>query len=72
MNTYLKLEFAGHGHYKVTLDYYGKEISCTTTNMPSVDDYNSEPDERDGRELRHKRGYMKLREEVIRKHKASK
>ena len=71
-NNYLRLEFRGYGIYRITLEYYGKEISCITTNMPAVDDYKSEDGERDGRELRTKRGYAALRNEVIRKHKESK
>ena len=71
-NNYLRLEFRSYGHYRIILEYYGKEISCITTNMPAVDDYKSEDGERDGRELRTKRGYEALRDEVIRKHKESK
>lgn len=71
-SNYIRIEHAGYGHKKITIEYYGKEISCVTTNMPAVDDYNSEEGERDGRELRSKRGYISLRDEVIRKHKQSK
>jgi len=71
-NNYLRLEFTGYGHYRVNLEYYGKEISYVTTNMPAVDDYRSEDGEKDGRELRSKRGYTSLRNEVIRKYKESK
>ncbi len=29
--------FSGHGHYKVTIEYRGKEYHCTTTNMEAID-----------------------------------
>lgn len=65
----LKVMPSGHGHYKVITTYYGKEINCVTNNMPSVDDFKSEVYEKDGRELRHLRGYRSLRNECIRKNK---
>lgn len=71
-NRYISIEIVGYGHKKITIEYYGKEISCVTTNMHAVDDYNSEEGERDGRELRTKRGYTALRDEVIRKYNESK
>ena len=68
-SNYIRIEHAGYGHKKIAIKFYGKEISCITTNMPAVDDYNSEDGELDGRELRSKRGYIALRNEVIRKHR---
>lgn len=59
----------GYGHWRITIEYYGKEISSTTTNSMAVDDYNCEEWEKDGRELRKNRGYNSLRNEIIRKHK---
>jgi hypothetical protein len=64
----IQLNFVGYGHYRVTTMYYGKEISCVTTNMRAVDDYNSDDYEKDGRQLRKRRGYNALRGEVVRKH----
>lgn len=61
----------GYGHYEVGVLYYGKVITCTTTDMPSIDDYKSEDGEKDGRELRRKRGYNCLRNQCIRAHKNS-
>lgn len=29
--------FSGYGHYKVTIEYRGKEYSCITTNMSAID-----------------------------------
>ena len=65
----LSLTPSGHGHYRVTTNYYGKKISCITNNMPAIDDYKSYQSEKDGRELKRKRGYITLRSEVIRKNK---
>ena len=59
----------GHGHYRVTTEYYGKYIACITSNMPAIDDFKSDEDEKDGRELRKLRGYRELRSECISKHK---
>ena len=58
---------AGSGCYKISILFRNKVYNCITSNMPSVDDYNSEPDEKDGRELCVKRGYNALRNEIIRK-----
>lgn len=66
---YIRILKTGYGHWRVTIEYYGKEISCTSTNSTAIDDYNSDPDERDGRELRQKRGFNALRNEIIRNHK---
>jgi len=41
----LKLMPSGHGHYKVTINYYGKSYSATTNDMPSIDAYKSEKGE---------------------------
>jgi hypothetical protein len=29
--------FSGYGHYKVIINYRGKEYKCTTTNMEAID-----------------------------------
>lgn len=60
---------SGHGHYKVYTTYYGKEITCTTNNMPAIDDFKSDDGEKDGKELRTLRGYRLLRNECITKNK---
>ena len=65
----LNIEKTGYGHWKVSLTHYGKVMSSTTTNSEAIDDYNCEEEEKDGRELRKKRGYISLRNEVIRKNK---
>lgn len=57
---------SGHGHYKVGIEFRGKEYTIITNNMGAIDDYRSEVGERDGRELRVKRGYLALRDEIIR------
>ena len=66
----LSVAVSGHGHYKIYTTYYGREISCTTSNMPAIDDFKSEEGEKDGRELRQLRGYKSLRAECIRKNKS--
>ena len=67
MKTYnLAIQKITYGHWQVKTTYRGKEIKCTTTDSKSMDDYNSEPEERDGRELKHKRGYTILRNACIR------
>jgi chlorite dismutase len=60
----------GHGHWRVAILHYGKEISAVTTNSMAIDDYHSDEMEKDGRVLRKLRGYRELREEVIRKNKS--
>lgn len=71
-NNYLTITFKGYGHWKIATNYYGKEISCMNNDSLSVDDYNSEEDERDGRELRKKRGYWNLRNQCIREYQRNK
>ncbi len=34
-----KLRFAGNGHYKVTISYYGNDYTATITDMTLIDDY---------------------------------
>jgi hypothetical protein len=41
----LTLSPSGHGHYKVTITYYGKQYSTITNDMPLVDAYKSEKGE---------------------------
>lgn len=59
----------GYGHWKVSTMYYGKLISTTTTDSIAIDDYNSDPYEKEGRRLRKLSGYNALREEIIRDNK---
>ena len=33
------VKFSGHGHYKVTIERYGKPYSATVTDMTLIDDY---------------------------------
>lgn len=35
----LSVRFSGHGHYKVTISYYGKEYTATITDMTLIDNY---------------------------------
>jgi hypothetical protein len=41
----LTLMPAGHGHYKVTITYYGKQYSTITNDMHLIDAYRSEKGE---------------------------
>jgi len=59
-------QFTGYGHYKVGIIFRGKLHTYTTTDMESIDDYHSDEWEKDGMELRHKRGYRHLRNQIIR------
>jgi hypothetical protein len=36
------VRFVGHGHYKVTISYYGKEYTATITDMQLIDNYKDE------------------------------
>jgi len=33
------VRFSGHGHYKVTISYYGKNYTATINDMTLIDDY---------------------------------
>jgi hypothetical protein len=35
----ITLQPAGHGYYKITIEFRGKEYSTITSNMPLVDAY---------------------------------
>tara|TARA_R110000751_G_scaffold78658_2_gene158731 strand:+ start:1888 stop:2094 length:207 start_codon:yes stop_codon:yes gene_type:complete len=35
----IRVRFSGHGHYKVTISYYGKEHTATITDMTLIDNY---------------------------------
>ncbi len=65
-NTYIQIMPSGYGHWKITVDYYGKSISCTTTNSMAIDDYKSDDDKR------RLRGLISLRNECISEHKRKK
>lgn len=55
----LSIEQTGYGHWKVTTNYYNKDISATITSATAIDDYRSDD------EKRSKRGAMELRRLVI-------
>jgi hypothetical protein len=45
LSTRIDLRLTSYGHYRVTIQYRGKQYSCTTTNTMAVDRINSdEPD----------------------------
>ena len=62
----LTTRFSGYGHYKISMIHRGKRIATTTTNVSAIDDYKSEPFEKDGRKYRMLRGYRDLVSELIR------
>ena len=33
------VRFCNHGHYKVTISYYGKEYTAVVTDMMMIDEY---------------------------------
>ena len=44
MKNYLKIESmlpSGHGHWRISVNYYGKNISAVTNNMPDLDLFRS-------------------------------
>jgi hypothetical protein len=59
MKNQVTIKSNGHGHYKITTNYYNKEISCITTNTIAIDDAS------DGKLL----AIKELRKEIIRKNK---
>jgi hypothetical protein len=62
----LQIKQTSYGHWYVSFDYRNRVIGATTTNSVAIDDYKSDPCEKDGRELRKKRGYTALYNEVVR------
>jgi hypothetical protein len=38
MKTQVTIKSNGYGHFKITTNYYNKEISCITTNTIAIDD----------------------------------
>jgi hypothetical protein len=60
----LQVRFSSYGHWKITTEHYGKEITCTTNNSLAVDDY------KDDNNRRSNQGYDKLRAECIRVNKS--
>jgi len=37
-----RVRFSGHGHYQVTISYYGKSYTATITDMTLIDNYKDE------------------------------
>lgn len=63
---YISILPNGYGHWKISMDYRNKTISTITNNSTAIDDYNTDEFEKDGRELRKKRGYNQLKRELVR------
>ena len=64
---YISILPSGYGHWKISMEYRNKEISCVTNNSTAIDDYRCDEFEKDGRELRKKRGFEQLKSELVRK-----
>lgn len=61
----LSVRPSGYGHWRISCDYYGKTISCVTTDSEAVDDYNSDWDDKKDGANRMKMGYLTLVNTVI-------
>lgn len=63
----LEIRMTGYGHWRISCEYRGKNISTVTTNSSAVDDFNSEFGETDHYGCnRRKQGYERLCSEIIR------
>lgn len=58
-NHFITIMPSGYGHWKVTTQHYGKEISAVTTDTRAIDTYN------DDDERKSNRGKRELRAIVI-------
>ena len=61
----ITVKFQSYGHWKISIEKYGKILSTVTTNSQAIDDYNSDPDEKIGKKFRKKQGYQILKEEIL-------
>jgi hypothetical protein len=59
MKNQLTITSNGYGHFKITTNYYNKEISCISNNTTAIDDA------RDGKIS----AIKELKKEIIRKNK---
>ena len=62
----LSIMLTGHGHWKIICDYRGKRIHTTTTDSVSVDNFRSDPTDRDREGYPKLRGYRSLCSEIVR------
>lgn len=62
----LKILPSGYGHWKISCDYRGKTISTVTTDSHSVDEWRSDPTDRDRYGYPVLRAYRTLCAEIIR------
>ncbi len=61
----INVELVSYGHWKISMEKYGKVISTVTTNSQAIDDYNSDPDEKVGKKFRKKQGHDILKSEIL-------
>jgi hypothetical protein len=64
---HISISQTGHGHYRITMDIYGKPFSTITTDSISVDEYRDSDSKR-----RSNRGYKALYNELMRNYRKSK
>ena len=64
---HIQIQQTGYGHYRITMDIYGKPFSTITTDSISVDEYRDHENQR-----RHNRGYKTLYNELMRNYRKSK
>ena len=64
---HISITQTGYGHYRITMDIYGKPFSTITTDSFSVDEYRNHENSR-----RSNRGYKALYNELMRNYRKSK
>lgn len=62
----ITINFVSHGHWRITMNHYNKNLSCITNNSVAVDEYRSEENERDSEGIVWLRGYKTLKNEILR------
>lgn len=63
----ISIQQTGYGHYRITMDIYGKPFSTITTDSSSIDEYRDYDDTR-----RHNRGYKALCRHLMRDYRLTK
>lgn len=68
MKNYIQIQQTGYGHWRVTTEYRGKLISCTTTDSISIDNYRSDMSDRERGVMgqTRKQAAQSLRSQIIR------
>lgn len=68
MKNTIQIQQTGYDHWKITTSYRGKQISCTTTDSISIDNYRSDMDDRERGVMgqTRKQAAQSLRNQIIR------